>query len=136
MVSRMAGRARHFEEGDGREVFVKMMRAYEEFCGVEVLTYCVMGNHFHLLVRVPHRPVGFDVPLEVIVDRLERALGKVGAELMRKQLAFWEEQKNTVAIETWRQRQIERMFSLSEFMKCVKFRFTRWYNAKDRKAHV
>ncbi len=34
-----------------------------------------MSNHFHLLVRVPHRPEGFDVPLEVVLARLERAIG-------------------------------------------------------------
>ena len=31
-----------------------------------------MDNHFPLLVRVPHRPEGFDMPLEVMVARLER----------------------------------------------------------------
>jgi hypothetical protein len=35
-----------------------------------------MSNHFHLLVRVPHRPEGVDVPLEVVVARPARALGK------------------------------------------------------------
>jgi len=32
-----------------QDVFVRMMREYEEFCGVQVLSYCVMSNHFHLL---------------------------------------------------------------------------------------
>lgn len=26
-----------------------------EFCGIKVVTYCLMGNHFHLLAEVPHR---------------------------------------------------------------------------------
>jgi REP element-mobilizing transposase RayT len=133
---RLVGRAYHFEEGDGRDVFVKMMRAYEDVMGVEVLTYCVMSNHFHLLVRVPHRPEGFDVSLEVVVARLERALGETGAAELRKQLEFWETTKNVVAIEEWRQRQVARMFSLSEFVKCLKFRFTRWYNRKNGRKGV
>jgi putative transposase len=29
------------------------MRLYEAFCGVRVLSYWVMSNHFHLLVEVP-----------------------------------------------------------------------------------
>ncbi len=33
-------------------------------------------------------------------------------------------------IEEWRQKQLFRMFSLNEFVKCVKFRFTRWYNRR------
>ena len=38
-----------------KEAFRKLMRRMERFAGVEVLTYAVMGNHFHLLLRVPER---------------------------------------------------------------------------------
>ena len=82
-----------------------------------------MDNHFHLLVRVPHRPEGFDVPLEVVVARLERALGEESAKLLHRHLEFWRTTKNEVAIETWRQQQVTRMFYLSEFMKAVQLRF-------------
>jgi hypothetical protein len=78
VVSRVVGRAYYLEVGEGREEFVKMMRAYEDVCGVEVLTYCVMSNHFHLLVRVPHRPDGFDVPLEVDRGTLGTGVGGDG----------------------------------------------------------
>ena len=33
-------------------------------------------------------------------------------------------------IEDWRQRQLARRFNLSEFVRCVKLRFTRWHNRK------
>jgi putative transposase len=32
------------------------MREYERFCGVRVLTYCIMSNHFPILLEVPERP--------------------------------------------------------------------------------
>ena len=51
-VSRVVDRDYKFGDKE-KAVFVKMMRQYEQFCGVEVLSYCVMSNHFHLLVRVP-----------------------------------------------------------------------------------
>lgn len=38
-----------------KEVFRSIMRKLEEFCAVRIITYCVMGNHFHLLVEVPDR---------------------------------------------------------------------------------
>jgi hypothetical protein len=41
-----------------------------------------MSNHFHLLVRVPHRPEGFEVPLA----RMERAVGDEAMALVRTQL--------------------------------------------------
>ena len=89
-----------------------------------------MDNHFHLLVRVPHRPEGFDVPLEVVVARLDRALGQESAKLMHRNLEFWRTTRNEAAIEDWRQQQVARMFSLSEFMKAVQLRFSCWYNRK------
>ena len=29
-----------------KEQFVEFMRLYERFCGLRVVTYCVMSNHF------------------------------------------------------------------------------------------
>ncbi len=89
-----------------------------------------MSNHFHLLARVPHRPDGFDVPLEVILSRMERAIGDEAMELVRTQLDLWTHSGLTDVIEEWRQRQVARMFNLSEFVRCVKLRFTRWHNWK------
>ena len=129
VVSRIYDRKRLLDD-EAKEVFMKMVRAYEDLLGVEILTFCIMSNHFHLLVRVPHRPEGFDVPLETVVARLERALGEDAMGLLRKQLEFWKSAGMDSVIEEWRQKQIARMFSLSEFVKCVKFRFTRWYNRK------
>ncbi len=82
-----------------------------------------MSNHFYLLVRVPHRPEGFDVPLEVILARLERAIGDKSMALMRTQLGLWTRSGLTDTIEEWRQRQLARMFNLSGFVRCVKLRF-------------
>jgi REP element-mobilizing transposase RayT len=118
-------------DSEAKSFLMTVVRAYEEVMGVEVLTFCVMDNHYHLLLRVPVRPAGLDVPLEVIVARLERALGEEAAALMRRDLTFWETTGNTEATEEWRQRQMARMYSLSEFMKSVKQRFTRWHNARE-----
>jgi len=38
-------------KGEEKEEFVGLMRLYEEFSRVKVLTYCVMSNHFHILVE-------------------------------------------------------------------------------------
>ena len=54
-VSRVVDR--NFVLGDlEKEHFVKLMRGYEAYCGVRVLTFCIMTNHFHVLVEVPQRP--------------------------------------------------------------------------------
>jgi REP element-mobilizing transposase RayT len=129
VVNRIYDR-KYLLDTEGKNLLLKLVRAYEDVIGVEVLTFCIMDNHFHLLVRVPHRPEGFDVSLEVVVARLDRALGEESARLMHRNLEFWRTTKNEAAIEEWRQRQVARMFSLSEFMKAVQLRFSRWYNSR------
>jgi len=34
-------------------VLRKMIWQVADFCGIRVLTYCIMSNHFHVLVEVP-----------------------------------------------------------------------------------
>ena len=53
LVSRVANKAFYFtDEERGR--FVERMWRIANFSCVEVLAYCVMSNHFHILVYVPH----------------------------------------------------------------------------------
>jgi len=51
-VSRVVDQQFLFKKEE-REQFVHFMRLYARFCGVRILSYCVMSNHFHLLVEVP-----------------------------------------------------------------------------------
>ena len=39
-----------------KDQFCQLLRNYARFCGLQILTFCVMGNHFHILVEVPKRP--------------------------------------------------------------------------------
>ena len=61
---------------------------------------------------------------------MERAIGDEAMALVRTQLELWTRSGLTDVIEEWWQRQIARMFNLSEFVRCVKLRFTRWHNRK------
>src|SRR5210317_1591363 len=48
---------RRFVLGEAeRDQFVRYMRVYERFCQVRVLAFCVMSNHFHILLEVPSPP--------------------------------------------------------------------------------
>lgn len=70
------------------------------------------------------------MPMDVILARLEKALGREAMAAKRKKLQHLERPGMELALEEWRQKELGRMFSLSEFVKCVKFRFTRWYNKR------
>ena len=67
-VSRVVDR-RFVLEGVEREQFRMLMRMYENFSGCRVLSYCIMSNHFHLLLEVPPMPLG-GISDEVLLKRL------------------------------------------------------------------
>ena len=57
-----------------KEIFVKLMRRYETYCGVRVLSFCIMTNHFHILLEVPKRPAPENLPTDhELVERLRLA---------------------------------------------------------------
>lgn len=96
------------------------------FCGVRVLTYTVMSNHFHVLLEVPlARPLGD----EELTGRYRRLYGPSGnrfcpkPEVLAQILA-----QGGVEAERWRRRLEARMGDVSEFMKTLKQRFSIWYN--------
>jgi putative transposase len=118
---------RRFIFGDvEREQFVHWMFAYAEFCGVRVLTYCVMSNHFHVLVEIGRRPEHRPDD-EELLGRLARIHGEKSAARIRSEMARWTDQRK----EEWRQSLLEQMWDVSAYMKHLKQRFTQWYNRRN-----
>ena len=67
------------------EEFVRLMRLYGEFCEVRVITYCIMSNHFHMLVEVPQRPA--QVPDDTqLLAKLKRLYSPEAFAQIRSQL--------------------------------------------------
>jgi putative transposase len=117
---------RRFIFGDTeREQFVHWMFAYAEFCGVRVLTYCIMANHFHVLVEVCARP---EIPPDndELLRRLARTNGEKAVERLRFEWARWTDQQK----EEWRQALLAQMHDVSTYIKLLKQRFTQWYNRR------
>ena len=52
LISRIAHRV-YFLKDDERKDFLEIARRAAQFSGVQLLGWCVMGNHFHLLVFLP-----------------------------------------------------------------------------------
>ena len=124
-MSRVVGGERLFGDRE-KEVLRKMLWQGADFCGVEILTYCVMSNHFHVLVRVPESR---DVSDAELLRRFKVLYPKPTkyqtAEFARLEKSLREGDADTLAI---RARLLARMHDLSEFMKTVKQRFSVWYN--------
>jgi putative transposase len=110
-----------------REMFSALMRMYEKLCQVRVVTFCVLSNHFHLLVEVPQRPEvmpGEEEVLRIIAG----SLGKTTAYLVRVQLQQLREAGAPEAAQRVLNSWTTRMWDISAFMKSLKQRFTQWFN--------
>ena len=132
VMSRTAGGEMVFGEVE-KEAFRRLMWRMAKFSGVEVLTYAVMGNHFHLLAKVPERAKflkrfegegGEAKLLEHLSLLYSKAyIGGVMAELARVREAGREAEAEAI-LETFRRR----FCDLSIFVKELKERFSRWFN--------
>ncbi len=122
---------RRFIFGDAeRERFVELMREYERFCGVRVLTFCVMSNHFHMLVEVAKAPE-IKPTAEEIRERLRELTGCQDAGAAWQELEGYRQANDQKAEAEWLERYYARMWDVSAFMKLVKQRFTQWYNRRS-----
>ena len=115
-----------------KEEFVRLMRLYERFCEVKVVNFCVMSNHFHLLLEVPAAPEcgGASWSDEEVLEQY--AILNSGPDLGQKrwELEHYREQNNEEAAERFRAKCFARMWNLSSYMKSVKQCFTQWFNRK------
>ncbi len=110
-----------------KEKFVKYMRLYEQFCGVRVLTFAVMSNHFHILVEVPRRPDELPAD-EALVALVRETHGDEMADDLQQRLRDWRKEGNNTAAEEERERWFRQMWNLTHFMKMLKQRFSYWFN--------
>jgi len=130
-VSRVVNR--DFVLGDAeREEFVRLMRAYERLCGLRVVTYCVMSNHFHVLVGVPKRPEVLPSNT-ALIDIVRASLGDLAATNLEYDLGQAAKIKSALWEEEIRERYFRRMWDVSSFMKTLKQRFTQWFNRAHKR---
>ncbi len=124
---------------DDKEQFRIYMRMMESFSGCRVLAYCVMCNHFHLLLEVPPRP---EQPLTDtdLLKRLgalynEAFVATVAKELSEARQAVTEDKAvaGEAYVQNIHERFTYRMHDLSEFMKTLLQRFTRWHNSRTNR---
>jgi REP element-mobilizing transposase RayT len=123
LVSRTAFQEYRFGD-EAKAMFVAMMRRVAFFSGVEVLNYCVMSNHFHILAHVlPRRELGD----EELLERVEALYGADNAEVVRERWEAFRKRGWTRKLAGEREAYTRRMWDVSEFMKCLKQRFSIWY---------
>jgi REP element-mobilizing transposase RayT len=131
-ISRTVNGERLFDDAD-RETFRRQMWQVSEFCGVEVITYSVMANHFHILVHVPAANTISDAELlrrYRILYPKPTPYQTAKIEVLEKKLAADGED---IDMKRWRKQQLALMGDVSQFMKLLKQRFTIWFNRTHKR---
>jgi putative transposase len=116
-----------------KEKFRTLMRMQENFTGCRVLSYCLMDNHFHLLLEVP--PMADEgISDELLLKRLSALYGEDFVGGVAQELAdarsrdYRSESGRDETFSAIHKRFTYRMQDLGEFMKGLLQRFTQWFN--------
>ena len=116
-------------DAEAKRVFLDLLRKQAGFCGIEVLAYCVMDNHFHLLVAVPDFADTATVSDAELLRRYRFLYGancpasSPSPAVLEALLLRDDEEAQAL-----RARILARMHDLPVFMRELKQRFGIWYN--------
>ena len=123
-ISRIVGGEFLLQGEREKEVLRNQIWKVADFCGVQVLTYCVMSNHVHILLRTPDEASMERVPDSELARRARRIYPAEKAKALQEGL----EDPDRQVRERFRARLLARMGDVSQYMKELKQRFSIWYN--------
>ena len=137
VMSRTCGGEVFFDDIE-KEALRRVLWRMADFCGVRLVTYCIMGNHFHALVEVPKREIwlerfaGADGE-ERLLSHLRILYSKAYVDQLRSEFSQWRK----LGLENMVQARLEaikkRFCDLSLYVKEVKERFSRWFNKRRQR---
>lgn len=127
-VSRVVDRRFIFGVAE-KEHFVALMRECEAFCEVRILTFCLLSNHFHILLEVP-RPPEHRPSAEEVLAKLRRLSGHQDVGAVAQRFGVYRDAQDEAGFQAYLATFHARMWDLSAFMKLLKQRFSQWYNRR------
>ena len=128
LVSRVANRSFFFNEEE-RSRFVGRMWRVAYFSCVEILAYCVMGNHFHILAYVPPQR---ELSEDAILARVRTLYFGDRLAIFEKEWAALSQSGDVARRKAFLGRFTRRMWNASEFMKTLKQLSSQSFNARRR----
>jgi len=132
VMSRTAGGERLFGDTE-KEALRRLLWRMARFAGLEIHTYAVMDNHFHILARVPShdgfvaRFAGTDGE-ERLLEHLRLLYSRAYIAALRAELADLRQRGMPEQAEALIAGYLRRFCNLPVFVKELKERFSRWYN--------
>lgn len=129
VVTRTVGREILFGDEE-REVFRKILFKQLRFSGVKCLAWCLMGNHFHLLLEVPDKEKALEgFSEEDLLGRLGVLKSEYSTRMLLAQAEMYQKGGKAEAFSEIASKVRARLFDLSMFMKELKMKMTAAYNA-------
>ncbi len=110
--------------------FLKLMFKLAAFGDLSILAYCIMTNHFHILIYVPERKAVTD---NILIQRLRFIMPNNQVEIIARQLQDYRSQSNDAAAESLKNQFTYRMYDISEFFKALKQQFSQFYNTRNER---
>jgi putative transposase len=130
VTSRIVERSFKMNEGE-RNIFRCILRKAALFSGVNVLTYAVLSDHFHILLEVPEQPLLDDAEL---LRRVGALYGAAVAEQHRERWELWRSGGLGHLADIEQEQLRRRMGDISPFMKLLKQRYSISYNRRHERA--
>ena len=96
-----------------KEKLFQIIRSFSKLYFVKVLTYCLMSNHFHLLIKME---TGTELSNLELESRLRDFYG-TNKEISSLDLALYR----------------KKLADLSEYIKSIKETFSKWYNKLNKR---
>jgi putative transposase len=134
VMSRTCGGEVLFDDVE-KEALRRLLWKMSEFCGVRLVTYCIMRNHFHALVEVPKREIWLQrfagsEGENKLFEHLRTLYSNDFVGLLRQDIDELR-RRGMDALAAAKIEAIKRRFcDLSIFVKEVKERYSRWFNKR------
>jgi hypothetical protein len=133
-MSRTCGGEVFFDEVE-KEALKRVLWRLAEFSGVRLVTYCIMGNHFHALVEVPKREIWLErfagpTGEERLLAHMRVLYSKAYVDFLKAELAELRKMRLEALAQTKLEAIKKRFCDLATYMKEVKNRFSRWFNKR------
>ena len=130
-ISRIVGSEFLIKDNLAKNVLKKQLRQVADFCGLQILTFAILSNHFHVLVHVPQKT---EIPDDELLRRYKILYPKPTVfQTARIDVIAAQLKANSPEAALWRRRQLALMNDVSQFMKLVKQRFSIWYNRNHQR---
>ena len=129
ITSRIAHRV-YFLKDEERDDLLGIVRRATAFSGLKLLGWCIMTNHFHLLMHLPPRE---DIDENEVIRRYGMLKGEIAEKNIIETIAGWRKtgESGEMLVKKWIDEQKRRMYNVGSFMKIVKQWFTEDYNSRN-----